>query len=83
MSRPPRYTTIAIGLHWLLAAAILTSLVVGNFMSDLPISPLRLKLVNWHKWAGVTILALSLLRLMVSSCTVVMVRSRTSLMEWV
>ncbi|MCB2019832.1 MAG: cytochrome b [Rhizobacter sp.] len=63
MSRPPRYTTIAIGLHWLLAAAILTSLVVGNFMSDLPISPLRLKLVNWHKWAGVTILALSLLRL--------------------
>lgn len=59
----PRYSTIAIGLHWLLAAAILTSLLVGNFMSDLSVSPLQLRLVNWHKWAGVTILALSLLRL--------------------
>lgn len=63
MTTYPRYTATAIALHWLLAVAILASLLVGNFMSDLPISPLRLKLVNWHKWAGVTILALSLLRL--------------------
>jgi cytochrome b561 len=27
-------------------------------------SPLRLKLFNWHKWAGITILALSALRLL-------------------
>ena len=27
-------------------------------------SPQRLKLINWHKWAGVTILLLSALRLM-------------------
>jgi cytochrome b561 len=60
---PPRYSTTAIVLHWLLAAAILASLLVGNFMSDLPVSPLRLRLANWHKWAGITILALSLLRL--------------------
>lgn len=60
---PPRYSTTAIVLHWLLAAAILASLLVGNFMSDLPVSPLRLRLANWHKWAGVTILALSMLRL--------------------
>jgi len=32
-------------------------------MTGLPFSPQRLKLYNWHKWAGVTILALSLLRL--------------------
>lgn len=63
MSRRPRYTATAIALHWLLAAAILANLLVGNFMSDLPISPLRLKLVNWHKWAGITILALSAVRL--------------------
>lgn len=63
MTTHPRYTATAIALHWLLAAAILASLFVGNFMSDLPVSPLRLKLVNWHKWAGITILALSLLRL--------------------
>ncbi|MEO8122725.1 MAG: cytochrome b [Burkholderiales bacterium] len=59
----PRYSTGAIVLHWLLAAAILASLLVGNFMSDLSTSPLKLRLVNWHKWAGITILALSLLRL--------------------
>ena len=33
-------------------------------MIALPISPTRLKLFNWHKWAGVTILALSALRLL-------------------
>lgn len=60
---PPRYTTPAIALHWVLAAAILASLLVGNFVAALPVSPLQLRLVNWHKWAGVTILALSLLRL--------------------
>ncbi|MDE2080691.1 MAG: cytochrome b [Burkholderiales bacterium] len=37
---------------------------VGWFMSDLPFSIQRLKLFNWHKWAGITILALSLLRLL-------------------
>jgi cytochrome b561 len=32
-------------------------------MHELPFSPFRLKLYNWHKWAGVTILFLSVLRL--------------------
>jgi cytochrome b561 len=32
-------------------------------MADLPFSLAKLKLVNWHKWAGVTILALSVWRL--------------------
>ncbi len=54
----------AIALHWLLALAILGSLSVGFYMAELPFSPLRLKLFNWHKWAGVTILALSAARLL-------------------
>lgn len=60
----PRYGAIAIALHWLLALMILTSLGVGLSMTGLPFSPLRLKLYNWHKWAGITILALSALRLL-------------------
>ena len=60
----PRYSLIAIGFHWLLALAIVGSFSVGLYMSDLPMSPTRLKLFNWHKWAGITILALSALRLM-------------------
>jgi cytochrome b561 len=59
-----RYTPLAIALHWLLALAILSLFAVGLFMADLPVSPLRLKLYNWHKWAGVTVLALSVLRLL-------------------
>jgi cytochrome b561 len=60
----PRYTTTAIALHWLLALLILGSLAVGLTMTGMPFSPLRLKLYNWHKWAGVTILLLSALRLL-------------------
>lgn len=59
-----RYTPLAITLHWLLALAILGMFAVGVYMADLPFSPLRLKLYNWHKWAGVTFLALSVLRLL-------------------
>ena len=59
-----RYTGTAIALHWLLALMILASFGVGLYMADLPFSPTRLKLFNWHKWAGVTILALSGLRLL-------------------
>lgn len=58
-----RYSTTAIVLHWLLAAALTTVFAVGIYMADLPFSPRRLQLYNWHKWAGVAILALSLLRL--------------------
>lgn len=59
-----RYSGIAIALHWLLALAIVGAFIVGVYMSDLPVSPQRLKLYNWHKWAGICILALSALRLL-------------------
>ncbi|MCV5334377.1 cytochrome b/b6 domain-containing protein, partial [Escherichia coli] len=60
----PRYSALAIVLHWLLAVAVIGAFGVGLYMTGLPISPARLKLYNWHKWAGVTILALSALRLL-------------------
>lgn len=59
-----RYSGPAIALHWLLALMILVSLGVGFYMTGLQMSPARLKLYNWHKWAGVTILALSAARLL-------------------
>jgi cytochrome b561 len=59
-----RYTTVSIVLHWLLAVALVGIFSVGVYMADLPFSPQRLKLYNWHKWAGVTILVLSALRLL-------------------
>lgn len=62
--RSPRYDPLAIALHWLLAALIVGSFGVGLYMTGLPFSPLRLKVYSWHKWAGITILALSALRLL-------------------
>ena len=59
-----RYILTAIVLHWVLGAALLGIFAVGLYMTDLPFSPTRLKLYNWHKWAGVTILVLSALRLL-------------------
>ncbi|QNP49668.1 cytochrome b [Diaphorobacter aerolatus] len=62
--RPTRYTATAKTFHWVLALALVTLFGVGLYMTGLPFSPQRLKLYNWHKWAGVTILALSVLRLL-------------------
>ncbi len=59
-----RYGAVAIAFHWALALAIVGAFSMGVYMSDLPFSPQRLKYYNWHKWAGVTILALSALRLL-------------------
>jgi cytochrome b561 len=59
-----RYTTVAIVLHWLLALVVLCIFAVGAYMADLPISPQRLKLFNYHKWAGICFLALTTLRLL-------------------
>jgi cytochrome b561 len=64
MSPAPRYTSVAIALHWLLALAIVGTFGVGLYMADLPFSLQRVKLFNWHKWAGMSILALSVLRLL-------------------
>jgi cytochrome b561 len=58
-----RYSPVAMVLHWVLGLAILGLFGVGVYMTDLPFSPWRLKLYNWHKWAGITLLALSVLRL--------------------
>jgi cytochrome b561 len=57
------YSLMAVLLHWLLGAALVAMFAVGYYMEDLPVSPERLKLFNWHKWAGICILTLSLLRL--------------------
>lgn len=58
-----RYTPVAKGLHWLMAVMILGLLALGLYMSDLPLSPQKLELYSWHKWAGVTVFLLVWLRL--------------------
>ncbi len=64
LSSSTRYTGVAITLHWLAAIGILTALAMGIYMVDLQLSPSKIKLFNWHKWLGMTLLALAALRLL-------------------
>jgi cytochrome b561 len=57
------YGHVAIGLHWLIAFAILATFALGLYMHELPLSPQKLKLYSWHKWAGVSIFLFVVLRL--------------------
>lgn len=56
------YTRTAVALHWLMAALIVGAFCLGWIMTDLAVSPLKLKMFNWHKWLGITILACAVLR---------------------
>jgi cytochrome b561 len=60
---PERYSSVAVVLHYVLAIGLIALFGFGLYMADLPFSPTRLKLFNWHKWAGISILVLSALRL--------------------
>ena len=57
------FTRTAILFHWITALIIAVAFPVGLLMGDMEISPLRIKIFVWHKWAGLTVLWLSFLRL--------------------
>lgn len=57
------YSTLAICLHWLMALLLITLFAVGIYMHELPLSPWKLQIYSWHKWAGVTAFLLVILRL--------------------
>ena len=59
----PQYTSTAKVLHWLIALMIIGLFALGQYMSDLSMSPSKLQLYSWHKWAGVTVFLLVLIRL--------------------
>ena len=61
---PAHYTRTAVGLHWLIAALIGVALVMGWVMTDMAVTPLKLKLYNWHKWVGITVLCLAAVRIL-------------------
>ncbi len=61
--KPVRYTATAIGLHWVMALLLATLFSVGIYMHDLPLSPWKLQIYSWHKWAGVTAFLLVVVRL--------------------
>ena len=57
------YTFVAKALHWSSALLVLGLLAVGLWMTGLPFSRLKLVVYAWHKWIGLTVLALALARI--------------------
>ena len=59
-----RYSATAMGLHWLIALMIVAGFYLGWIMTDIPgFTPTKLKYFSWHKWIGVTVFALAVIRL--------------------
>jgi cytochrome b561 len=57
-----RYDPIAVTLHWVIACSIIAMIPLGFFMEDLPIS-IRFDAYAIHKSLGITVLGLSIFRL--------------------
>ncbi|WP_273430761.1 cytochrome b [Chitinibacter tainanensis] len=66
---PAQYSALQIGLHWLVAALILAAFILIWQFGNTPLAPdtfkLKLQLIAWHKWVGITVLALFVVRLIV------------------
>jgi cytochrome b561 len=59
------YTRTAIAFHWLIALLIVCGFGLGWVMTDIPgFTPAKLRYFSWHKWIGVTVFGLSVLRIL-------------------
>lgn len=65
-SAPSNYSALQIGLHWLTALLILAAFILVWTFDNTPLAPatfkLKLQLIAWHKWAGITVLILFAVR---------------------
>lgn len=52
------YTRTAVALHWTVAGLVILLLTMGWVMTNMSASPAKLQIVTWHKWGGITVLAL-------------------------
>ncbi|UXY16895.1 cytochrome b [Chitiniphilus purpureus] len=58
-----RYDGVQITLHWLMALLILSAFGLALYINTLPLSPVKFKLYAYHKWLGISVLLLVLVRL--------------------
>ncbi|MET0166454.1 MAG: cytochrome b [Vicinamibacterales bacterium] len=58
-----RFGGIAQLFHWAIVALIITQFVLASFMDDLPLKQ-KIATINWHKWLGMTVLMLAVLRVL-------------------
>lgn len=64
-SMQQRYTYTAMLFHWLVAVLVVAAFTLGLVMTDIPgLTPTKLRYFSWHKWIGVTVLMLAVLRVL-------------------
>jgi cytochrome b561 len=60
-----KYTSTAIGLHWIMAILIVSAFGLGLIMTDIPgFTATKLQYYSWHKWLGVTVFLLAVIRVL-------------------
>ncbi len=64
MPEMQKYSNTSILLHWLIALLIVAAFALGTVMTDMKFSPTKLQYYSYHKWLGVTVLALVAIRLL-------------------
>jgi cytochrome b561 len=57
------YTRTAVALHWTTSVLLACGFTIGAYMADLHVSPLKVRLFAYHKWIGITVLGIALIRL--------------------
>jgi len=63
MNAPARYGRVAMLLHWMAALLIAAAAGLALTMTDLPLSPAKLRYYAWHKWIGITVFLVAAVRL--------------------
>jgi cytochrome b561 len=58
------FGAVSIFLHWLMTILIIVLIVLGLYMTRIPISVEKIKLYGWHKEVGVLVLAFVVIRLL-------------------
>jgi cytochrome b561 len=59
------YAKPAIAMHWIIALLIFAAFGLGLYMTDIPgFTPTKLKLFSYHKWIGITVLIVAVLRVL-------------------
>jgi len=64
MTTSSAYSKTAIALHWIMAIFIFAVFPLGVYMHELPPSPARTELYQYHKWIGLTVLSFATIRLL-------------------
>lgn len=65
MTSIQRYARPLALLHWLMALLIVGTFLFGLKVGAMPLSPAKFHQIAWHKWAGITVLLLLMLRIAV------------------